>query len=398
MAKLTKRSVESAHAEGREAFVWDHELPGFGVRVFASGKRSYVVQYRHVGRTKRLVLGAHGVLTPDQARTLAMQRLAEVRQGIDPAAARDARASVTVAALAERYAEEHLPKKKPSSRASDARLIARRIVPALGSRPVEGLTRDEVARWHHSMRATPIEANRALAVLSKMLRLAETWGLRKDAAALCRVQRNRERRRGRLLTPAELGRLGGVLAEAERLGTEPPSVVGAVRLLLFTGARRGEIAGLRWSEVDVAGACLRLADSKTGAKVVPLNAPAQNVLANMPRVALWVFPTASRRGPVSLSKPWERIRRRAGLADVRIHDLRHGFASVGAASGQSLLIVGALLGQRAVSMTERYSHLPADVVSAASEQIGARIASALSATPTPDVVPLRAATVGGAAS
>jgi integrase len=170
----------------------------------------------------------------------------------------------------------------------------------------------------------------------------------------------------------------------------PLEVIAAVRLLILTGARRGEILGLEWEHVDLDAACLRLSDSKEGgAKVIPLGAHALDVLARLPRRSSWVLPTAAGDGPVSLSKPWNRIRKRAGLEDVRLHDLRHSFASVGVAGGDSLFIVGSILGHKRASTTERYAHLSDDPRRAATERIGARIAAAMDSKPDAEVVPLR---------
>jgi integrase len=222
-----------------------------------------------------------------------------------------------------------------------------------------------------------------------MMNLAERWGLRPDASNPCRhVERYKERKRERFLSPAELARLGDALAEMERDGSETPSVVAAVRLLVFTGARRGEIVELRWEWVDFERACLRLPDSKTGAKAIPLSAPALQVLARLERRSPWVLPTAAGDGPVSLSKPWERARRHAGLPGVRLHDLRHTFASILASSGTSLIVIGRVLGHTVPATTARYAHLSDDPVREAAEAAGARLAAAMRGEAKADAAPL----------
>jgi len=238
-----------------------------------------------------------------------------------------------------------------------------------------------VGRLHHSLRETPYQANLALALLSKMFNLAERWGLRPDGSNPGRhVERFKEHKRERFLSTAELACLGKVLTEAERYEVEPPGAIAAIRLLLFTGCRLSEILTLRWQEVDFERACLRLADSKTGAKVVHLNGPALEVLAGLereegnPYVILGGKPGAYLN---DLEAPWQRIREGAGLPDVRLHDLRHSFASVGAGARLGLIMIGKLLGHTQAATTARYSHLDADPVKQASEVIGQRIAAAL---------------------
>ena len=380
MPRLTKRTVESAKPSARDVFIWDDLIRGFGLRILPSGKRGYLIQYRANGRTRRFALGPHGVLTPEQARRRAALLLAQARNGGDPAANRDeAMHSPTMVHLAERYLAQHAhAKKKPSSAATDHRNLDRHVLPRLGSRRVADLTRADIGLLHHAMRETPGAANRVLALLSKMFNLAERWGLRPDGTNPCRhVERYRERKMERFLSQTELARLGETLAELEREGVENPSVVAAIRVLALTGARRGEILNLRWRDVDFEHGCLRISDSKTGAKQIPLSLPAIAVLNGLERRSGWVFPSGTGDTPVSLSKPWTRIQRRTGLSGVRIHDLRHTHASVGVGVGFSLPVIGALLGHRQPATTARYAHLSNDPIRAAAEAIGSQIAAAM---------------------
>ena len=378
MPKLTKRFVDSLKpVQEREVLVWDEIVKGFGLRIYPGGAKGYFVQYRAKGRTRRLALGRHGVLTADQARRLAQDALARVRAGADPAEdRRRAAQGSTVAELAERYLTEHArTKKKRSSAETDARNLRLHVLPRLGRRLAADVSRADLSALRHAMRATPGAANRVLALVSKMFSLAERWGLRPDGSNPARhIERFPERKMQRFLSARELARLGDVLTEMERSGTEPLETVAAVRILILTGARRGEILGLEWQHVDLDAACLRLPDSKEGgAKLIPLGTHAIGALARLPRRSRWVLPTVAGDGPVSLSKPWSRMRRRAGLDDVRLHDLRHSFASVGVAGGDSLFIVGSILGHKRASTTERYAHLSDDPRRAAMERIGARI-------------------------
>jgi integrase len=212
-----------------------------------------------------------------------------------------------------------------------------------------------------------------------MMNLAEVWRMRPNGSNPCRhIKKYRENKRERYLSEAELARLGEALTEVDQDGTVMPSAVAAIRLLIFTGARLSEILTLRWDYVE--HSYLRLPDSKTGAKVIYLNPPASELLARLPRIVdnPYVIP-GNKPGArlVNLQKPWRLIRARAGLEDVRIHDLRHTFASIGAASGLSLPMIGKLLGHTQAATTERYAHLADDPVRAASEAIGQRIDAAM---------------------
>ena len=393
--RLTKRTVEAAKAAEREVFLWDDGLPGFGLRISPSGKRGYVIQYRAKGRTRRLALGLHGVLTAEQARRTASELLSTVRRGADPSAERNAaRSAPTVAELCERYLTDYAEgRKKASSFREDRRIADRHVIPALGQRRVADVEQADVLHVHNALRETPIMANRVLAMLSTAFREAERWGLRPIGTNPCRgVARYREHMRERFLSESELAKLGDALTTAEQTGAESSAVIAVLRLLTLTGCRVSEIRTLHWTEVDFERACLRLRDSKTGPKVVQLNTPALEVLARLAerRRSEWVFPARDGKRPIwALASAWNRIRRSAGFPDLRMHDLRHSFASVGACSGQSLLVIGALLGHRLAATTQRYAHLSNDPIKSASEAIGARIAAAMSGAPRAAVTALR---------
>lgn len=397
MAKLTKRLIDAIHPspEGGDLVLWDDELAGFGIRIKPSGVKSFCIQYRSQGRSRRATLGTYGRLTPDEARRMARQMLADVAKGIDPAEERaQGRQAPTVKELAERYLAQHAStKKKPRSVSQDSRLFERFILPALGRQKAKNVNRADVTKLHHSLRETPYQANRVMALLSKMFNLAERWGLRPDGTNPCRhVEKFKEAKRERFLSPDELARLGEALAQLKQEGLELPSTITAVRLLILTGCRREEVLGLKWEHVDLATASLRLPDSKSGAKTVFLNQPALEVLAQAQRLAgnPYVCP-GLKPGEhlVGLPKAWVRIQKRAGLEGVRLHDLRHSYASVGAAAGLGLPIIGALLGHTQAATTQRYAHLGADPVRAANEEVGRRLAEALSRPVEQKVVPLR---------
>ncbi|MBX3026970.1 tyrosine-type recombinase/integrase [bacterium] len=398
---LTKRAADAvAPRAGGDVVLWDDEVPGFGMRVKPNGRKSYVLQYRNgSGTSRRVTIGKHGVLTAEGARAEARRLRARVAEGGDPATERQRqRQADSLDAFAKRYLSHHAEAhKKAASVVNDRLLLKLHILPALGSRKLADITREDVTKLHQAMRKTPYAANRMLALLSKMMNLAEKWGARPDGSNPCRhVERFREKRRQRFLAPAELVELGKALAKAERENVEHPSVVPALRLLLFTGARRGEVLGLQWAHVDWEHQCLNLPDSKTGAKAVHLNAPALQVLQALAEGRAddspWVLRGRAKGRPlVGLPHAWQRIRTGAKLPDVRLHDLRHSFASVAAAEGSSLPIIGALLGHTQPATTARYAHLAADPLREAAERVGARIVRLMQppADAAGSVVPLR---------
>lgn len=396
MTKLTIRTVAAIKPEDRDIFVWDEKLSGFGLRVKPSGVKSFIIQYRNVHNvSKRMTLGRFGVISPEKARTKANRLLNAVADGVDPARDKqEARNAPTMAELAERYMGEYAkPRKKPIGVEHDERNIRCHILPALGrNKKAADVSRQDVMKMVNGLKDTPGASNRARAVLSKMMELAEVWSVRPPNSNPCKhVKKYPESKRERFLTMEEFNRLGETLAEAEHQNVELPQAIAAFKLLIFTGCRRGEILGLRWDEVDWERKCLRLTDSKTGPKVVHLNAPALQVLQNIEREegSPWVIPGRnSGEHLVDVKGPWRRIRKKAGLEGLRIHDLRHSFASVGAGGGVPLQMVGKLLGHAQASTTERYSHLAPDPVKAANEMIGARIAAAMETGGSGEVVEL----------
>jgi integrase len=386
--KITKRSVDALRpaADERELVLWDNELAGFGVRVQRGGARTYILKYRAgTGRDaplRKLTIGKHGSpWTADEARAEARRLSGLVAHGKDPAGAKaTAKAAPTIADLAQRFLAEHAEAKRKTSTAREyRRLLDHVVLPALGKKRVADISRQDVARLHHARRATPTEANRALAVISAMFNMAERWGERPDGSNPCRhVEKYPQRRRERFLSAEELARLGDVLAGYDG----SPYYAVAIKLLVFTGARLGEVLGLRWQWIDFERGEARLPDSKTGAKTIHLPPPALAVLAELPRVEgnpHVIIGGVQGAALVNLEKPWRAIRKKAGLEDVRLHDLRHAFASVAAASGMGLPIIGKMLGHSQAQTTQRYAHLASDPVKAAAATVAGKIAAAMGA-------------------
>jgi integrase len=409
---ITKRLVDGIEPGAGDYFVWDRDLKGFGLRVQRSGEKSYVVKYRAgSGRgapTRRVTLGAVGTLTPDEARKLAKATLGSVAHGIDPAAVKAAeRRAATLKELVGVFLAEHVEAKRKPATGSHYRDILERIVlPELGTRQGEKVTTADLARLHVRMKDRPYQANRTLAVVGSLFAFA---GKRKLVPAGFNpargIDRYPEKGRERFLTGDELAELGDAILEAETVGlpwgidgTKPtakhapkeasrrtvvdPFAAAAIRLLILTGARLREILKLEWRHVDLERGLLLLPDSKTGAKSIILNAPALAVLAGLERVGAYVIAgqsagTEGERPRADLNRPWRSIAKRAGLAGLRIHDLRHTHASFGAGAGLGLPIIGKLLGHARASTTQRYAHLDTDPLRRASDHIGSRLAAAM---------------------
>lgn len=383
MPKLTKRLIDAIEPEGSETFIWDSEIPGFGLRVLPSGRKGYVVQYRAGRRSRRISLGPSTVLTCEQARNRAIAIVAAARNGEDPAAERDAgRKAITIRELAERFDREHIAiRVKASTGKEYRRNLQRFILPALGQLTVTGITRADVAKFHHDLRHIPYQANRCLEVVSKMFGYAEMWGLRPDGSNPRKhIRKYPEEKRERFLSAAELRRIGEVLREMEAEGIELPSAILAARLLILTGCRLNEIMTLQWDHVDLEGCALRLPDSKTGAKVVHVGQPVVDQLRDARRIDgnPWVITGTLPGKCLSDLQPfWQRVRGRAGVKDVRIHDLRHTFASTAVASGQGLPMIGKLLGHTQVQTTARYAHLAAEPVRMAADAVAQNLRQSL---------------------
>ena len=426
-ANLTKRTLDAAKPAAKDYQIWDTKVRGLGVRIYPSGARGFILQYRNAaGRTRKIALGRFGILTVDQARDRATRLLAEILDGRDPSQAkRENRNARTVGELADLYLREgsvEKPNKKLSSWETDRSNIERHIRPLLGTRPARGLTKLDVARFQSDIAAGKTAkdektgprgraivrggkgiASRALSVLSAMMTFGEGRGIVVGNPTKG-VEAFRGRKTERFLTDTEVEILGDALVEMEGDGSLPWVASAAIKLLLLTGARRGEILALRWDEVDTERGCLRLQDSKTGAKVIRLAVSALSLLSALPRSSPWVFPATKGSGHyVGLPKHWDAVRARAdaiallraqregrslkgvpSFDGIRLHDLRHSFASFAVQSGGSLYLVGKVLGHKQSRTTERYAHIRDEPLLATAELAAQRIARALAGSKKAD--------------
>ena len=378
---LSNRMVGKLEVE-KDTVFWDRELTGFGVRVYPTGSKVYIAQARGPEGPKRVAVGRQGVIHAEEARKRAALIISRIKAGEAPVPETLIPAGgPSVAELAARYIAEYVSVRcKPRTVKLARSVVHRHIAPALGRMPLAAVERARVAELHGRLHETPSIANAVVGALSAMYKLAEGWGLVPEGLLNpCRsLIKYPERRRERFLTAAEFGRLGCVLDEAETRGGASAPAVAAIRLLILTGCRKSEILTLRWEDVAPGESELRLPDTKTGARAVSLSPPAVKLLADLPRLPgnPWVIPGKKPGGRLSsLDYVWRIIREQAGLEDVRIHDLRHSFASRALALGESLPMIGKLLGHSQIQTTARYAHLARDSVYEAAERIAESIAT-----------------------
>lgn len=380
--KLTKRTVSAATPAEKDTYIWDSSLKGFGLKITPPGRKVYIVQYRlggRKGRTRRLTLGVHGAITSQAARKLAKQALGHVSIGHDPAAEIDkTREASSMKALLEKFDEQHiLVRLKPKSQEDYKRNIRLYIKPKLGHMLVHQVSRQDIAHLHHSLRDKPYVGNRVLAVLSKFFNWCEKFGYREEGKNPCRfIEKYKEKKRQRFLSRSEQTRLSMALDKASHEGVVSEYAIYAIRLLSLTGARLGEILQLKWEYINWELGTLDLPDSKTGQKSIYLNEPAKEILHKIIRqIDNPYVICGAKQGEhiVNLQKSWRRIRAMADLNDVRLHDLRHTFASIAVSGGMSLPLIGALLGHSQPRTTARYAHLASKPLKEAVEIIGREV-------------------------
>lgn len=377
--RLTKSVVERIHPGPKDIVIWDQEVKGFALKVTPKGRRVYFVFYRTpAGQQRKPTIGVHGKVTAESARQIAKKWIAGALVGQDVSAERqEARAAPLVKDIAARYLEDYAkPHKKPSSYKSDKSNLEHHVLPLIGTKKVSELRRSDIEYVKTSVRAGktakrkkaryrgrcivkggPGVANRVVALLSKVMACAVDWDLRSDNPA-SRIKKYPERRKDRFLDMDEIHRLLVALRDSEQQGIETPDIIACFLLLLLTGLRRGEILNLKWDDVDFVRRNLNLPDSKTGARTVPLNNQAYEILRkhHASKDGPFVIKSATGQGRPALGRPWERIRGRANIdSTANINSLRHTFASWSVMGGLSLPQTGALLGHKSAQTTLRYA-------------------------------------------
>ena len=388
-SKLTDAVVKAlpVPAKGSRIF-YDLGVKGFGIRITSAGARAFILNYRtRLGRERRFTIGSFPDWKTGGARMEAVELKRQIDRGGDPLGDIVAcRAAPTVTDLCERFIAEYLPRKRPSTQQTYRQQIAAEIIPALGRLKVANVTFADIDGVHRAItrRGRPYRANRVLALLSRMFTMAVRWHMRADNP--CRgIERNQEHKRQRYLSADELTRLTKALDE---YGDQQSADI--IRLLLLTGARRGEVLQARWDDFDLTSGKWRKPGATTKQKTeheVPLSSAAVQLLTGLrqrvPRHEGWLFPAAGGSHRRDVKDAWASICRAANVKGARVHDLRHTYASVLASAGLSLPIIGQLLGHTTPTTTARYAHLFDDPLRAAAERAGAIITGARA-----EVVPL----------
>ena len=374
---INKRTADSLRVGDRDAVFWDRALPGFGLRVYPSGLKNYIVQSRGPGGSKRVTLGSHGKITPDAARAQAAKAIDRIKRGEEPIPPPPV-PDPTMADLAERFMRECVVSRCAQTTVESYRCsLDRHVLPAFGNMPVREVGRKEVTELHYAMRHQPCAANDAIKIMARLLSLAMESGLREHGTNPCKaVKKYRTSPRERFLTDAEYRTLGRTVAEMEGKGKLSSPAAAAIRLLVLTGCRRNEVLELQWNDIDRTAGELRIREGKTGGRMVPLTTEVQKVLDGIPRVTgnPWVIPGAKPGSHLkNISLPWLAVRAEAKLDGVRLHDLRHSWASRALALGESLSMIGKLLGHNRIETTARYAHLAQDAERLSADRVGGSI-------------------------
>ncbi len=362
--RLTQGRVDALQPRKTSRDVRDADLKGFGIRVYPTGRKCYFIATQFEGQRLWKIVGDAAYVSPGEAREQARAMLAAVRS--DGQVTSEARLFEVIAEeVFQRYGRNW----KPRTLAVNRGYYANQILPWFRGRPITDITSADIREWFASLHATPVAADRSAPVLSVIMTCAETYGYRPEGSNPCRgIRRYRRKGRERFLSEEEIRRLGRVLAQHE---DDHPMHVAIIRLLLLTGCRRREIVTLRWKEYREGH--LHLDDSKTGPRMVWLSSPARQILDEQPRATPWIFPSSRTGQSVGMSaveRFWGSLRSEIGLQDVRLHDLRHTFASVAVMSGENILTVGRLLGHNDPGTTLKYTHLAHGTVIEAAETVG----------------------------
>ena len=385
--RLTDAKVKALQTDDRDRIVFDALQPGFGVRLTPAGTKIFVARTRVNGQRRVVSVGTFPEKTVSEARTDARAALEDMRAGRDPKIEKVVRrkaieaGSLTVSEFADRWMEEYVHKKlKPRTAQSYRSLLEQRIRPSFGHLPVSRVTKDDVLKFHAGLEKTPGRANRAVQTFRALMTYAEDTGLRPPLSNPCRkVKMYRERARERFLSEAEIAKAADAITSAEKAGKIGPHAATGLRLCLFTGARSGEITATKWEHVSFERKIIRIPDSKTNdPRTIHLSDAALEVLRGVPRVGPYVIAGAKpNEAYKNLSRAWIKARKPAGLEDVRLHDLRHSYASLAAGRGVSLQMIGKLLGHKVMATTMRYAHLARDAVGAVNDELGEAMTAAI---------------------
>ena len=366
--RLDQRRIDTLKARKSAYDVRDRDLKGFGVRVLPSGAKRFFVHSQRHGRRVWKIVGEVGSISPDEARARAKSLLAAIREGHDVQSASlpDTPFETVADEVFWRYARNW----KASTLKVNQGYYRNHILPWFRGHPIGDITARDVRRWFASLHERPAAADRSAPVLSVIMRQAEVYGYRPAGTNPCAgIRRYRRQGRERFLSTAEISRLGEVLARYE---ADHPQAVAIIRLLLLTGCRKSEIVTLKWRFYREGK--LFLPDSKTGPRTVWLSSAAREVLDGLPRKSVWGFPsprTDSCLNAVTVGRIWHCVRTEADLSDVRLHDLRHSYASMALAQGETVLTIGRLLGHRDPATTLKYTHLADSMVRQAADTVGA---------------------------
>ena len=370
------RRVRAAKPRPKRYNIRDDVVTGLMLRVFPSGTRTYRIERSVHGRRRYATIGDAETLTVPQARREARRLIAGF---LEPARNDNGPRSPghPMTTFAEEFLKRQAHRWKPRTQETNARIVSKEILPTFGNLTVDAITAEQVADWFASMSDRPGVANRSMPVLSTMMKMAELWGYRAHNSNPCRnTRRYKMKPMERFLTKEEMTRLNAVLTRDEFWC---PNIVAIIRLLMLTGCRVGEILSLEWSWIK--GKRIFFPDSKSGPRTVWLSSPARAVIDNIPRYSAdcpYLFPARPPTRPVdNIAFHWDRIRKEAGLPGVRLHDLRHTWASVAAMNGVDMVTISKLLGHAQVETTERYTHLSDRSVTDAADRVSARIGAAL---------------------
>lgn len=368
MPKLTKSYIDTLKPTEKSYEVWDTEVKGLGCMIHPTGKKTYYFLYRFKSVTKqRLKVGVHGSITCEIAREIVRGWTGDLARGIDPKEhikkqEVEAKQSLTMEAFltlfTEKYRKVH---NKESTLSRDDYRLKGVVIPFFGNLKISEVNAEDILEFQDCLKGSPIQFNRCYALLNKAFSLAELWGHRLKNSNPCQgIQKYPERKKERFLTIEELEKLDEILKRKDVLNVTSPYSIAAIRMLMYTGCRLGEILSLKWADVFLKEGYLHLKDSKTGEKTIPLSESAKNILINLKREKEnpYVF-VGAKQGTclTTLKTAWTKIRGLANLKDLRIHDLRHTFASLAIKQGVDLYTVSKLLGHKNIATTTRYAHL-----------------------------------------